>query len=91
MNKKTLMRFLRQTNALSQEDNVYYAEKAFIINQVMNFVISNKLTEEKLIKILTLVNKYVNNEIVLSFQDGKIIMEFIDEEEENDDILANSL
>jgi hypothetical protein len=92
MNKKTLMKFLRTSKVLPQVDNVIFAEKAFVINQVMNHVLVAQLSETEAIKLLTLVHKYVHNEIGLSFKDNNIIVEFFDEEEETvDDVLASSL
>jgi hypothetical protein len=92
MNKKTLMKFLHSSKVLSKEDNVVYAEKAFVINQVMNYVLVSKLSETEIIKVLTLVHKYVHNEIALSFKDNNLTVEFFDEEEEAvDDVLASSL
>jgi|TARA_R110000824_G_scaffold291152_2_gene479668 hypothetical protein len=92
MNKKTLMKFLRTSKVLSKVDNVVYAEKAFVINQVMNYVLVSKLSETEVIKVLTLVNKYVHNELTLSFKNNNLAVEFFDEEKEiDDDILASSL
>ena len=92
MNKKTLMKFLRSTKAVAEVDNIVYAEKAFVINQIMRFLGKKKLPEDQFIKVLALVNKYVNDEITLFFQDDNIIVEFLDEEEEiANDVLANSL
>ena len=92
MNKKRLMKFLRTSKALSEEDNVVYAEKAFVINQVMNHVLFSELSESEALKLLTLVHKYVHNKIGLSFKDNNIIVEFFDEEKETiDDVLASSL
>jgi len=92
MNKKRLMKFLRTSKALPEVDNVVYAEKAFVINQVMNHVLFSELSESEAIKLLTLVHKYVHNEIGLSFKDNNIIVEFFDEKEETvDDVLASSL
>ena len=92
MNKKTLMKFLRTAKALTEDDNIVYAEKAFVINQVMQHLAAKKLPDDQLIKVLALVNKYINNEVTLFFRDDNIIVEFMDEEEEiTDDVLANSL
>ena len=86
------MKFLRTSKVLPQVDNVIFAEKAFVINQVMNHVLVAQLSETEAIKLLTLVHKYVHNEIGLSFKDNNIIVEFFDEEEETvDDVLASSL
>tara|TARA_R110001583_G_scaffold53210_4_gene164377 strand:- start:436 stop:711 length:276 start_codon:yes stop_codon:yes gene_type:complete len=91
MNKKTLMKFLRTTEALTEKDNIVYAEKAFVINQVMQHIAEKNLADNQLIKVLALVNKYINNEVTLFFRDDNIIVEFMDEEEITDDVLANSL
>ena len=92
MNKQRLMKFLRTSKVLPQVDNVIFAEKAFVINQVMNHVLVAQLSETEAIKLLTLVHKYVHNEIGLSFKDNNIIVEFFDEEKETiDDVLASSL
>ena len=37
MNKQRLMKFLRTSKALSEIENVVYAEKAFVINKTLNF------------------------------------------------------
>ena len=92
MNKQRLMKFLRTSKALSEIENVVYAEKAFVINQVMNHVLFSELTEAEALKLLTLVHKFIHNEIGLSFKDNNIIVEVFDEEEETvDDVLASSL
>ena len=85
------MKFLRTTKAVAEVDNVVYAKKAFVINQVMRHLSKEELPEDQLIKVLTLVNKYVNDEIILFFQDDSIIVEFTDEKEDPNDVLANSL
>ena len=73
--------------------NVYQAEKAFMIKRVMNVLRDNKdLSQREQIKILTLVNRYANNELSIFFQGGSLVVEFTDEKEENeDDILAGSV
>ena len=57
----------------------------------MRHLSKEELPEDQLIKVLTLVNKYVNDEIILFFQDDSIIVEFTDEKEDPNDVLANSL
>tara|TARA_R110000782_G_scaffold195033_1_gene284600 strand:- start:1307 stop:1585 length:279 start_codon:yes stop_codon:yes gene_type:complete len=92
MNKKTLMTFLQASKVLVKVDNIVYAEKAFVINQVMKHVLVSKLSETETIKLLTLVHKYVQNELALSFKNNNLIVEFFDEEEKTvDDVLASSL
>ena len=91
MKKISLMNFLRETNSLRVEDNVVFAEKAFIINQVMNTISDKEIPEESIVKLLTLVNKYVKNEVNISFNDGKLTVEFNHgKEESEDDLLASS-
>ena len=56
-----------------------------------NDLAAQKFLKEQ-IKILTLVNKYVNNELSIFFQGDSLMVEFIDEKEENeDDVLASSI
>ena len=91
MKKISLMNFLRETNSLRVEDNVVFAEKAFIINQVMNTISDKEIPEESIVKLLTLVNKYVKNEVNISFINGKLTVEFNHgKEESEDDLLASS-
>ena len=85
------MNFLRETNSLRVDENVVFAEKAFIINQVMNTISDKEIPEESIVKLLTLVNKYVKNEVNISFNDGKLTVEFNHgKEESEDDLLASS-
>tara|TARA_A100001515_G_scaffold136049_1_gene127418 strand:+ start:1429 stop:1710 length:282 start_codon:yes stop_codon:yes gene_type:complete len=91
MKKISLMNFLRETNSLRVDENVVFAEKAFIINQVMNTISDKEIPEESIVKLLTLVNKYVKNEVNISFNDGKLTVEFNHgKEESEDDLLASS-
>lgn len=91
MNKKTLLKFLRETEALVVDENLYVAEKAFVINQIMNHIQEKKPKQEDIIKLLTLVNKYVRNELLLYFEKGKLTVELINEEEDKHDILASTI
>ena len=93
MENKSLIKFLHEPGAVEKVGNVYEAEKAFMIKRVMNVLRDNKtLSQREQIKILTLVNKYVNNELSIFFQGDSLMVEFIDEKEENeDDVLASSI
>ena len=92
MKKISLMNFLRETNSLRVDENVVFAEKAFIINQVMNTISDKEIPEESIVKLLTLVNKYVKNEVNIHFQNGKLTVEFNNgKEESKDDLLASSV
>ena len=91
MKKQSLMNFLCETNSLHAEGNVVFAEKAFVVNRVMNTIREKDLPEESIVKLLTLVNKYVKNEVNIHFQDGKLTVEFNNgKEESKDDLLASS-
>ena len=91
MKKISLMNFLRETNSLRVDENVVIAEKAIIINQVMHTISDKEIPEESIVKLLTLVNKYVKNEVNISFNDGKLTVEFNHgKEESEDDLLASS-
>tara|TARA_R100001163_G_scaffold32741_1_gene25396 strand:+ start:450 stop:731 length:282 start_codon:yes stop_codon:yes gene_type:complete len=93
MENKSLIKFLHESGAVEKVGNVYQAEKAFMIKRVMNVLRDNKdLSQREQIKILTLVNRYANNELSIFFQGGSLVVEFTDEKEENeDDILAGSV
>ena len=93
MENKSLIKFLHESGAVEKVGNVYQAEKAFMIKRVMNVLRDNKdLSQREQIKILTLVNRYANNELSIFFQGGSLVVEFTDEKEENeDDVLAGSV
>lgn len=89
MKRKTLLNFLRETKASSVEENLYLAHKAFVINQIINHIQEKKLPENDIIKLLTLINKYVKNEMLLYFENGKLTVELINEENDYD-LLAST-
>ena len=71
--------------------NLYQAEKAFVVNRLMGMIKAGKLSENEQIKILTLINKYVNNELSIFFQGDSLTVELNNEEENDNDVLAGSV
>jgi len=92
MKKKSFIKFLHETNAVEVDGNLYQAEKAFVVNRLMTMMKEGNLSENEQIKILTLINKYVNNELSIFFQGNSLMVELNNEEEEDaNDVLAGSV
>ena len=92
MENKSLIKFLHESGAVEKVGNVYQAEKAFMVKRVMSALRDKSLSQREQIKILTLVNRYVNNELSIFFQGDNLVVEFRNEKEENeDDVLAGSV
>ena len=92
MENKSLIKFLHESGAVEKVGNVYQAEKAFMVKRVMSVLRDKSLSQREQIKILTLINRYVNNELSIFFQGDNLVVEFTDEKEENeDDVLAGSV
>ena len=73
------------------DGNLYQAEKAFVVNRLMTMMKKGNLSENEQIKILTLINKYVNNELSIFFQGNSLMVELNNEEEDANDVLAGSV
>ena len=72
MDKKDFIKFLYDRGSLSRDENVYHAEKVFIINQVIKQCISSDSSEDALVKYLMLVDRFINNKLDLFFMNDKL-------------------
>ena len=62
---------------VKKQDNVVYAEKLFIINTIINYLFSQgdpKTTSKKLLEYGEIINRYLNNEVDIYWQDGTIMV-----------------
>ena len=72
MDKKDFIKFLYDRGSLKLDENVYHAEKVFIINQVIKSCISSDPSEDALVKYLMLVDRYINDKLELFFMNDKL-------------------
>ena len=72
MDKKDFIRFLYDRGSLRRDENVYHAEKVFIINQVIKQCISSDPSEDAMVKYLMLVDRYIKNKLELFFVNDKL-------------------
>ena len=85
MDKKDFIKFLYDRGSLSRDENVYHAEKVFIINQVIKQCISSDSSEDAIVKYLMLVDRYINNKLELFFMNDKLyIREHHDADQDHD-------
>ena len=72
MDKKDFIKFLYDRGTLKRDENVYHAEKVFIINQVIKNCISANPSEDAMVKYLMLVDRFINNKLDLFFMNDKL-------------------
>ena len=72
MDKKDFIKFLYDRGTLKRDENVYHAEKVFIINQVIKQCVSSDPSEDALVKYLMLVDRFINNKLDLFFMNDKL-------------------
>ena len=72
MDKKDFIKFLYDRGTLKRDENVYHAEKVFIINQVIKHCISGDSSEDAMVKYLMLVDRFINNKLDLFFMNDKL-------------------
>ena len=86
MDKKDFIRFLYDRGSLRRDENVYHAEKVFIINQVIKQCISSDPSEDAMVKYLMLVDRYIKNKLELFFMNDKLyIRDHGDDDQTPDD------
>ena len=72
MDKKDFIKFLYDRGTLKRDENVYHAEKVFIINQVIKSCVSSDPSEDAMVKYLMLVDRFINNKLDLFFMNDKL-------------------
>tara|TARA_Y100000034_G_scaffold93769_1_gene113532 strand:- start:10 stop:288 length:279 start_codon:yes stop_codon:yes gene_type:complete len=91
MDKKDFIKFLYDRGTLKRDENVYHAEKVFIINQVIKNCISSDPSEEAIVRYLMLVDRFINNKLDLFFMNDKLyIREPSDEVLDDDEYVMGS-
>jgi len=85
MDKKDFIKFLYDRGTLKRDENVYHAEKVFIINQVIKNCISSDPSEDALLKYLMLVDRFINNKLDLFFMNDKLYIRDTSDEDLDDD------
>ena len=91
MDKKDFIKFLYDRGTLKRDENVYHAEKVFIINQVIKSCISSDPSEDAIVKYLMLVDRFINNKLDLFFMNDKLyIREHPDDGLDADEYMTGS-
>ena len=76
MVKDHFISWLVQENALYKEENVYYAEKAFLINAAVHWCGQQEsINRTQLSTYMTLFKKYIKGELGLYWEDGALMVE----------------
>ena len=74
MKKESFFGTLKQRNLIIKEENVFYAEDAFLINSLLG--LCAKSNNSKFVeKVLNLINKHLAGEIKISFNGDIIAIE----------------
>ena len=75
--KKLVQALMKLDQTYTNEDNVHYAEKAFLVNSIIDWGIKNrvngKFSLQELKYYVTLVKGFIKGEYDLAWEDGKII------------------
>ena len=75
--KKLVHALMKLDQTYSNEDNVHYAEKAFLVNSIIDWGIKNrvngKFSLQELKYYVTLVKGFIKDEYDLAWKEGKII------------------
>jgi len=71
VSRKRLFKFLRKHSLLETDGNVFYAERAFKINSIFNWLTLNgsKLSRRRITSILS---DYINNRVDIHIKNGKL-------------------
>ena len=85
MNKKDFIKFLYDRGTLKRDENVYHAEKVFIINQVIKHCIRANPSEDAIVKYLMLVDRFINDKLDLFFMNDKLYIREQPDDELGDD------
>jgi len=75
--KKLVQALMKLDQTYTNEENVHYAEKAFLVNSIIDWGIKNrvngKFSLQELKYYVTLVKGFIKGEYDLAWEDGKII------------------
>jgi len=75
--KKLVQALMKLDQTYTNEENVHYAEKAFLVNSIIDWGIKNrvngKFSLQELKYYVTLVKGFIKGEYNLAWKDGKII------------------
>ena len=75
--KKLVQALMKCDQSYTSEDIVHYAEKAFLVNSIIDWGlkkrISGKISLKELKYYVSLVKGYIRGEYTLAWKDGKII------------------
>ena len=75
--KKLVQALMKLDQTYSNKENVHYAEKAFLVNSIIDWGIKNrvngKFSLQELKYYVTLVKGFIKGEYDLAWEDGKII------------------
>ena len=76
IDKDTLLRWLREEGALYQDDNIYYADKAFVANSIIQWCakrkISKNISNAELDKHFHSLHLFLQNKIDIYWNDDII-------------------
>jgi len=75
--KKLVHALMKCDQTYISEDNVHYAEKAFLVNSIIDWGLKNringKISLQELKYYVTLVKGFIKGEYTLAWEDGKIV------------------
>ena len=75
--KKLVQALMKLDPAYTNKENVHYAEKAFLVNSIIDWGIKNrvngKFSLQELKYYVTLVKGFIKGEYDLAWEDGKVI------------------
>ena len=75
--KKLVQALMKLDQTYTNKENVHYAEKAFLVNSIIDWGIKNrvngKFSLQELKYYVTLVKGFIKGEYDLAWEDGKVI------------------
>jgi len=82
--KIPLLAWLKDEKCISFENNIIHAEKAFFISSVIKWCVKERekkeLTDSRVNKYFRLLKQYLNEDLDLYWEDGKIMVDISKEE-----------
>ena len=80
MDNKTLLEFLeRYDDSFDQEENVYYAGKAFIVKSILKWCADRRdrgvINEKQFDQCIVVIGRFVEDKIKLYWKDGNVMVE----------------
>ena len=84
-----ILAWLKNEQCITFNKNIIHAEKAFFISSVIKWCIKERenkeLSDSRVNKYLRLIKQYLNEDLDLYWEGGKIVISLSQEEKPNDD------